>query len=371
VALLLTQSWAYSTAVADLVSAGELLVASAPTTTVETGGPLGDNYLQLWPTNGDDSIIQNWPAALTTFYWGNRIQLFQSNRPGGTPAELWIFTFCSPNGKLQFTLGFNGLTGVISAYRGDHPPYDIAFLGSSNINAFPLNSFFFLEVGATIDKTSGIIEVKIGAGPGIASVVVMALSAIDNQGDAPTLTPVYAGSDQASVLFWHCTGNGAMDISHEYLCDGGGGSPCNTFLGDVRVIALEPVSNDSVQFTNVGLGANWENAALVPPVPASDYNTTAITTYQDTYVVAALPTNLGTVYGVSTVAAMFKTDAGGRSMASVLKSGGSVQVNASIAMSTIPLVNRTVSSDDPATSSPWLAVNMGTGDLKAGVKVTY
>lgn len=349
-ALLLSQSWGYSTAIADFLSGNELTIATS--TTIGTAGPLGDNYLLFQPS-GPGQVWQNWPSSPTTFFWGCRIQL------GGTPSSAFNIAFSSPAGNAQITVVFNTLTGLIQAFRGTSGG---TLLGSSAVSSIPHDAWVFVEIGGKIDTSTGTLTVKVGAGPGNQTVTVLNLSGINTQADVSFAS---VGSVQ-----WGCTAFQAFYISHEYLCDSTGSAPNNSFLGDVRVVALNPVSDDAVTFTPNGLGANWQNAALVPPVPLTDFNSSPTLNNQDTYVVAALPASLGVIYGVTTVAAMYKSDAGGRSMASVLKSGSTAQVNANIAVATSPLVNRIVSALDPATTAAWLASNMTAGKLKVGVKVT-
>ena len=159
-------------------------------------------------------------------------------------------------------------------------------------------------------------------------------------------------------------------ISHCYVLDTTGAAPWNTFLGDVRVFSREAISNDAVQFTPNGLANNWQNAALVPPVPGTDYNGSPTVGQQDTYVVQDVPSNLGVIYGASVIALMNKSDAGGRSMAAVLKSTATTSVGANIAIATSPIVTRQMYQTDPATGVQWVLAGMQGGKLKVGAKVT-
>jgi hypothetical protein len=361
-ALLLTQSWAFSTAIADMIANGELTTADTVTMSIQTGGPLGDNYLQVTNTNGSDFALRPLPSSVGTFFWGQRFFVYNNGAD-----EAVYLVFVSPNGINQFVISFTTTTRVFKIYKGGYTGIyaPSALLATSGINAFPFAAWFYLEIGVVMSATSGTITIKVGAGPGNQSATVMTYTG-QNAWDATPSTLV-------SAIAWLSTGGATgvfMRTMHEYLCDATGSSPNNTFLGDVRVVALEPVSNDSVAFTPVGESANWQNAALVPPVPASDYNSSSTLNAQDTYVVQDLPSNLGIVYGVTVVASMFKTDSGGRSMATVLKSSSTVQVNSNIAISTSPIATRSVSALDPATSSAWLASNMVGGKIKVGAKLT-
>jgi hypothetical protein len=361
VANLKSQCWAFSTNITDMINAGEITSAQAGAqSSIQTGGPLGDNYLRVSNNNGNTAVLSPWPAAVGTFFWGQRLLIHNTNgMPSGPQAFIYFF---SSTGLCQFYIGFNLTSRSINIYSGGFAGINFgSLLASSPPNAFPMETWFFCEIGAVIAISLGSVVIKVGAGPGSSTVTVLSYNGRTEYDATPSSTVV--------ANAWNSTGNAWISTTHEYLNDSTGSAPNNSFLNDVRVLALEPVSNDSVALTPTG-GSNWQNAALVPPVQGSDFNASPTVNAQDTYVVATLPTNLGVIYGVSVVAGMFKNDAGGRSMATVLKSGSTVQVNSNIVVSLSQLATRSPSALDPATSAAWLPSAFTAGAVKVGVKVT-
>jgi hypothetical protein len=109
-----------------------------------------------------------------------------------------------------------------------------------------------------------------------------------------------------------------------------------------------------VQFTPVGLATNWQNAASYPPVPGTNYNASSVPGNQDTFVLQQIDTN-DVVFGVHVKPLIYKSDAGARTAASVLKSAATVAVGATTVLSETSAQVKTMYQTDPATSAQWTA----------------
>jgi len=304
-------------------------------TIVTSGGPFGDNYVSLGGING--VLLRYLPSAYTTFFTGMRMRVDSGN---GTSIQ-----FLDGLGNVNVTITFNPNNGVISAYRGTTSG---TLLGSSAVNAFPVGTaqFFFVEIGCVIASgTGGSVVVRIN------TVTVLNLTSQNtlggtnaNCGIVRWNASVYAGASNYP----------GMSFTHWYFNDNSGASPWNTYLGDVRVSKLTPTgAGASTQFTPVGLGSNWQNAAVYPPQPTVDYNSDTVIGHSDLFTVSAMPVNLTTVYGVQVKGLFLKSDSGNRSMANQLRSVSTTVTGGTLTLNTTAQYSRDTYQTDPATSAQW------------------
>jgi len=330
-ALIDSEGFGFSAVSGDYLTYGVLRGANW---TISTGGPFGDNYFNIGNTNGG-SPIRNLPSSATTFFTGCRVNLVTQS-----PNTVTAFYFCDISGNAQLTMTFNITTGIISVYRGS----TAVFLGST-ASVLPASGWRFVEFGATIHSSSGTVTVKVDG------VTVLNLAGQNTQG--------YVSSTTVGLVNWasQSASYNGCSIAHWYFCDDSGSAPWNTFLGDVRVQTVFPTSNDAVQFTPVGLASNWQNAAKVPPVPAVDYNSDTVVGHQDTFNCGASAAGVTSVYGVHVKALFQKTDAGARSMQTVLKSGVTTDLGPSTAISSSTQQVKKIYQTDPNTSAQWTLSN--------------
>jgi hypothetical protein len=357
---LLINSWALSLNVGDFVTSREL--SSSGQAVIRTGGPFGDNFLNVANTNGDTSAIKNWPAGVQNFFWGFWCMLNNGNgTPGsGTP----YLVFISNYGYSQFGISFDTVSRSVSVLKGDGFGINLSsVLATTPPNSFPMETWFFLEIGATLNPDGNLI-IKVGAGPGSKSQTILNTSVILVWDQS-----MLAMNNYVAEVAWRSTGHAYISAGSEYLNDDTGSSPDNTFFGDMRVFAAEPTSNDSVVFTPNGLGDNWQNAAVVPPSFGVDFNSDVTLNAQDTYVVAGVPADFDTIFAVCPLATCYAVG-GTRSMAPVVKSASAVTVGASVGVTSIATALRSMTPDDPNTSSAWVAANMIAGAIKVGAKIT-
>jgi hypothetical protein len=348
-ALIDSEGFGFSTNAADYLTYGRFVtVGNSFPATLSTGGPLGDNYMQL-NMSGQSGIVycryaRTVPGTPSQIFMGVRLNLAPSYAGGAA------VVFADIAGLPQCCVEFFGTTGAVIAYTGLE---STALSPTSAAGVFPSSGWFYAEIGVTISNTVGAIIVRINGA------TVLSLSNVNTQNSR--------GSTIGAIEFAPGGGGNGCEIAHYYLCDTTGSAPCNTFLGDVQVQTLLPTGNDAVAFAAAGLTNNWQNAGSVPPVPGSDYNSNGTVGAQDTFNCGTIAPGLGTVYGLNVKSLLSKTDAGPRTAAGVVKSGSTTLAATAVAVSTSPEVVSGIFMTDPNTGAAWsdAAVNAA----KIGYKI--
>ena len=312
--------------------------------TISAGGALGDNYMVA---GGSCAARRMFPTTYGTFFFGCRIAC-------DATSSCYIYFDDSAGNELFHVV--IGSTGTLSVFRGATQLGSTTPAGTVPVGSPSTLTWCYLEVGAVISASAGAVTVHVNGA------TVTTITAVNNTNSGLTAMQF--------VTFGDVSGNTRMPdgVAHIYLCDNTGSAPQNTYLGDVRVQTLLPTSNDSVQFTANGLATNWQNAAKVPPVPGTDYNSDANVNDQDTFNCGPMASGLTTVYGVHVKTIAQKSDAGARSLATVMKSGATTTAGTSTALSTSSAQIKTIYQTDPNTSAQWTstAVNVA----KPGYKVS-
>lgn len=204
---------------------------TTPTAKITSNGPLTDNYLSL--SNGVKSFMKTVPTPGPTIILGTRARITLSTGP-------WYFLFCDASAVNQMGIGIDS-TGVITAYRGmttSGSGYGGGTsIGASSAGAFPSASWNYIEIKIFISATVGTVDVLVNG------VSVLALTGQNTKGSG-------SSSDIGQIGYKPLNGSSVtFDICHIYVSDNVGAAPQNTFLGDVRVQTVRPVSNGTVDFT--------------------------------------------------------------------------------------------------------------------------
>ena len=162
-------------------------------------------------------------------------------------------------------------------------------------------------------------------------------------------------------------------IDDIYICDtstGPGTNPCNTFLGDRRVITLLPTSSGQTGWTpsqgNNVTALNASNAAV-------SYNSTSTAGAEDTFRFNDLPQNVSNIAGVQVNGTYQNSDASAHTLTQRIISGG-VEVVGDNPLSPYNLSSSDVTySDmfpvDPSTGDVWQPSALRNGLLQAGYKL--
>jgi len=226
--------------------------SSAPYVIGSANGRNGTNAIRFsdWNSSGARYDLR---SVITTgiFGFAFRFSAFPSaESPICSLAEL-----VTP--ALHLTLSTNG-SGDLIVRRGSTSSGTILTTYAAN---FQINTYYYIEVKATIDDAAGIVIVKIDQN------TVINLTSIDtrNGGNANfnriTLGNAAVGS------------NGAVDFDVDdfYVCDTSG-SLNNDFLGDCRVVAVLPDGNGFTNQWTPSAGSNYQAVDENPP----DDNTTYV-----------------------------------------------------------------------------------------------
>jgi hypothetical protein len=240
-----------------------------------------------------------------------------------------------------------GLTNsALILYRGGA---GATIIGQYNFNVIA-NVFYNIEIGATINATTGTVTVRMN---GVN--VITFTGNTKNGGTNTTIDAFVIGA------------NGGMTnvIDDLYICDNTGSAPNNTFLGDVRIQTVVPSgAGSSTQFTP-STGANYTTVDELP-YSATDYVQDAVSGHRDTYAMGDLP-SVGTIYGVQNNVVAKKTDASAISLKPAIKSGASVYYGGTTSLPVSDITLTDLRSVDPNTSAAWTLGSVNA--LEAGFEV--
>ena len=192
----------------------------------------------------------------------------------------------------------------------------------------------------------------------------------NNEVIAPTVLDTRnAGTAQVTRIAISGAGGGA-DIAYcDYVIVDGAGSSNNTTLTvDPRVDYLGVTGAGATTQLDPSAGSNYQNVDEVPPSTA-DYNSTDVLNELDTYAIADLDLLTSQqVFFTNAVALVHKDDAGARSGAAVLRSGGTDFVGANLALSTTEHYTNRLDDVDPFDSATWTRTKVNA--TEPGAKLT-
>lgn len=156
-------------------------------------------------------------------------------------------------------------------------------LGSATGFTLQNSNWIYLEVGGTINSTTGTITVRLNG------VNILSLTNINtNSSGSGTFNNVWLGFDSTPV-----------NIDDIYFCDGTTGpgtQPNNTFLGDCRVLTTQPTSPVSVQGNSAFTGtATLSSTYSVQPFSAGTYGLISNNPGNSSAFPNTIQNNLGTV----------------------------------------------------------------------------
>lgn len=300
-------------------------------------GPFGSNYLY---TNG--------------YSFANWMQGFKPI-PGGIGGFLGL-RFRISNGPSYFAVTDPAGAGHLGVAVTTQGQVSVSRLSDHTNAGSVANTLFAGPIGQVRPSGWSFIELGWVIGAGVDGSVTARLnnetfftvSGIATQG---------ANSTSLATAAYIIAGN--TNVQDIYVADSTGPAPRNTFFGDVRVVqTVITGAGSSSDFAPTGAVTNWQAAAQSAPTPATIYNSSTTVGATDLYTAAALPADLGVIFGVQVDATMYKADAGARTATSVIKSGAVVAKGDSHALEVAPITYSDVFNVDPAT---------GVGFTAAGV----
>ena len=259
-------------------------------------------------------------------------------------AELFLMdaTFTTFMLQLQFLAN-----GSITVQRGNTTMYNGVTLNTTPAGVIVAGQDHHIELSGTIHDSTGTIVLKVDG------TTHLNLSGQDTRNGTPT---------QVGAIRLGCTDGTAVDryIDDFYFGD--------QLYGDCRMDVFAPNADVAQGFGRSAGSVNYSLVDEATPNGDTDYVQGSTVGDVDTYGLAdfgAIPDN---IYAVKPFAWAKKTDAGSRSIALQLKSGGTTEDGANFALGTSYGLFERIKEVDPDTAAAW--IQTGVDALQAGPKVT-
>lgn len=261
-------------------------------------------------------------------------------------------TFC----PLQFRegatthvgIGFNS-SGLAVAYNGSG-----TLLGTAASGAIVANAWNYIEAKVVIG-TTGSVEVRVNG------TTVLLLSSVNTKNGGTGVINTFGLFPSLA------SGANATLVDDLYVCDSSG-TTNNAFLGDCRIDTLLPNGDGSYSAFTPNSGTVHYSRVNEATPDTTSYNDGANVGDRDSYQLADLTSLVSqTVYGVQVNAAITKDDAGTRSAAPFIRTGGANKDGTSLALNTSYAYASTVFETD-ASSAAFTQTSVNA--MEAGVTVT-
>lgn len=218
--------------------------------------------------------------------------------------------------------------------------------------ALSLDVFNYIEFKVLISDTVGTYEVRVNG------VNVLSGSGAD--------TKFTANATADSVRFSVAGTNGTNIADDIYICDGTGAAN-NNFLGDVRVDAKFPDGAGNSTGMTPSAGSNFQCVDETTANDDTDYVQSDVATTKDTYTFGDITHVPVAIFGVQINMTARKDDAGARSIASVVRSGGADTDGATQALSTTYAQYQQIIEKDPNTAAAWTKTALNAAEFGAKV----
>jgi hypothetical protein len=265
------------------------------------------------------------------------VALFDS---GNTQCDLRINT----DGTLQVTRNGTNLTGGKSA------------------NVIQVNTWYYVEWYCVISSSLSSNQCNVNVN-GVQWLSVSPGQVTKNTANA-TANQIAIGGTANALGF---QGNGIMDYSDLYVCDGTGSAPYNTFLGDCKVECRWPIGPSGTNANWVANGGSTTGCVNdLMPNGDNSYLSSANTNDVSTFILPPLDSTPSIIYGLQVTHASRKTDAGTRQISDMVRSGGANYVGNTVSLSNGYLMFPNIYTTDPNTSAAW--TQSGANAVEIGVK---
>lgn len=182
-------------------------------------------------------------------------------------------------------------------------------LGSTAPDVIRQDVWYFIEWQVTVHPSAGAFSLRVD------NVEVLAVSGVDTQHSGAPM--------ELQRIHFACSSNQGYWVDDLYVLDSTGPAPQNTFLGDVHIEYLRPVSAGTHQDWNVVGPSHWQaiDDAAIPDDDATYLSTTTLNAIDTQhYMGTGLPA--GTIFGLQINLHARKTDAGIRTVAPVIRHAG-------------------------------------------------
>jgi hypothetical protein len=217
------------------------------------------------------------------------------------------------------------------------------------------NAWHYIEAKVTISDTVGEVEVRANGGP----VPILTFTGdTKNGGTANTI----------DGILLEVNGTTSMQYDDLYILDTTGAAPNNDFLGDVKIVLLEPSGNGNYSQLTGSDADSVDNYLLVDDaasVATADYVAGATAALKDSYAMDDL-SGVATVFAIQELAIVQKSDAGAASMKQLLRRAGTDYTTVAAGLSTSWSELRNIRATDPSTGNQWTV--SGVNAIEAGVE---
>jgi hypothetical protein len=240
-------------------------------------------------------------------------------------------------------------TGALAVYRGGVSSGTL--LASSAIGLINTSTWYYIEFKVTIDNAVGAYEARIDE-----STVVSGTGADTQNGGTASWNTIVFGSPSNNCI-----------VDDLYICDTSG-STNNDFLGNCQVEVIRPQTDAVAAGSNAGFtpSTGTDHGAMVDettPNSDTDYNAGTAVGQKDSYNYPSLALS-GSIKGVKVAPFMKKTDAGARTVGTIVRRGGVNYNHAnSISPTTSYRFEPQIWETDPSTTSAWDAAGVAAAEF--------
>lgn len=224
------------------------------------------------------------------------------NSPGGQIASFMDGDTTQCDLRLQNT-------GQLRVTRGNN----VTVLGTTT-NALSAGQTYYIEWKLKIDNTTGTVDVRVNGESWLS------LTGQDTQNTTNATANGFILGVSAYPTSSFGTA-GTFDYDDVYVCDTQG-SNNNDFMGDVRIQATLPSGAGTTTNFTPSAGSNYENVDDATPNDNTDYNYSLTAGHIDTYVMGDIAPSAGTIKGIAVQMRARKDDAGTRTIAAAIRTGG-------------------------------------------------
>jgi len=223
----------------------------------------------------------------------------------------------------------------------------------TTVNALTVDTWYYIEFKVLTNNSTGTAEIKVNG---------TSWKSVTSQDTQP-------GANAYHTAFRLQPPFGITTLYDDIFFLDGSGSENNDYLGNRKVLALDPDSAGDTTDWTPSAGSNYENVddgGLCDE--DTTYNETGTSTDQDLYHYDALPASVNTVNGVQ-INNETRVTSGSMQLASVVKTGTTIDVgpNDTITSTTYVSAQRVV-EQDPDTAAAW--TKSGVDGAQFGIKAT-
>ena len=317
-----------------------------------SGGRWGGPYLSVVSGYGGVSGPSVLLPAAATWYVGVALCPTGAWQWEGTNGE-HVFQLRDGLNGPQVSLRLDSL-GRLFVQRGSITSNPGPVLWTDSVPLGALGQWHYVEFGVTIGAT-GSFEVRVDG--------------VTRSGVQSPMNTQATGNASANTvgLGFLSAGGAAIAFNDFYACDSAG-TRNNTFLGDVRVQALMPAADgDLSQFTPSSGTTHYNLVDEIPPDGDTSYVSSPTPGNVDLYQLGDVAAVSGSILGVAVYSFARKDDAGTRTIANVIKTGGVEYDGPAQALSMSYTYFTEHWETNPATGLPWTIADVNA--LQVGCKV--